>query len=404
MTSKRDIWSRRIEGWLRPPRRLSFTPAGKYFVLMTLGVGFGAINTGNNLLFLMLGMMLSLIVASGVLSEAVLREMRAQRMPPRQIFARQSSPAHLELINPKRFPSLSVEVAERNPRCVSGPLRGQLVGPQRVPWWKFWKRGLLLKTAFPQGVAMAYCLRIDGGASLALGTAYHLPKRGLYEFPGLSVSTRFPFGFFEKSREIDDAATLVAYPPAAEAEDWVASVHAHFGDVSRNVRGAGEEFFGLREYRAGEDRRMVHWKSSARRGELVVKETESQEQRAIEICLLNCTGTSAQKRHLVVANFEAGLEKTAGLLHAMARQGYQIGLRTIDDAIEAASGAMHMDRLLYILATIELKDGVHAPLARAAEQRGPTVGRVVVGLSGALDASGADGELLFAFDDVAGER
>ena len=51
--------------WIRPPRRLQFTREGKYFVGITLGVGFAAINTGNNLLYLLLGMMLSLIIASG---------------------------------------------------------------------------------------------------------------------------------------------------------------------------------------------------------------------------------------------------------------------------------------------------------------------------------------------------
>ena len=57
-------WSRR-----RPPRKLKFTREGKFFVGITLGVGFAAINTGNNLLYLLLGMLLSLIVLSGVMSE-----------------------------------------------------------------------------------------------------------------------------------------------------------------------------------------------------------------------------------------------------------------------------------------------------------------------------------------------
>jgi len=53
----------RLAARLDPPRRLSFTRTGGYFVLVTLGVGVAAINTGNNLLFLLLGMMLSVIVA-----------------------------------------------------------------------------------------------------------------------------------------------------------------------------------------------------------------------------------------------------------------------------------------------------------------------------------------------------
>lgn len=60
----------------KPPRRrrqiagrhLRFTREGKYFVALTFGIGFAAINTGNNLLYLVLGMLLALIVGSGVLS------------------------------------------------------------------------------------------------------------------------------------------------------------------------------------------------------------------------------------------------------------------------------------------------------------------------------------------------
>ena len=44
--------------WWRPPRKLKFTREGKYFLGITLGVGFAAINTGNNLLYLLLGMLL----------------------------------------------------------------------------------------------------------------------------------------------------------------------------------------------------------------------------------------------------------------------------------------------------------------------------------------------------------
>ena len=58
---------------MSPPRKLKFTREGKYYLGITLGVGFAAINTGNNLLYLLLGMLLSLIVVSGVMSDLSLR-------------------------------------------------------------------------------------------------------------------------------------------------------------------------------------------------------------------------------------------------------------------------------------------------------------------------------------------
>ena len=74
--------------WIRPPRRLSFTREGKYFVGITLGVGFAAINTGNNLLYLLLGMMLSLIIASGIMSEMSLRDAHGARASRRRASTR----------------------------------------------------------------------------------------------------------------------------------------------------------------------------------------------------------------------------------------------------------------------------------------------------------------------------
>ena len=78
-----------LRRWFRPPRRLKLTREGKYFIGITFGVGFAAINTGNNLLYLLLGMLLSLIVVSGVLSELSLRELTVvRRLPPRAQVAR----------------------------------------------------------------------------------------------------------------------------------------------------------------------------------------------------------------------------------------------------------------------------------------------------------------------------
>src|SRR5579862_28790 len=80
---------RAIEGWfaawrrrMRPPRRLKVTREGKFFIGITLGVGFAAINTGNNLLYLLLGMLLALIVVSGLMSELSLRDLTVVRRLP----------------------------------------------------------------------------------------------------------------------------------------------------------------------------------------------------------------------------------------------------------------------------------------------------------------------------------
>ena len=61
------------------PRKLKFTKEGKILIGITLGIGFAAINTGNNLMYLVLGMLLSLMVVSGILSELSLRGVVVER-------------------------------------------------------------------------------------------------------------------------------------------------------------------------------------------------------------------------------------------------------------------------------------------------------------------------------------
>src|SRR5262249_58543928 len=68
-------------------RSIRFTPEGVRFLLFTLGIGLAAINTGNNLFYLLLAMMLSLIVVSGLLSEHCLRRLEFRRHMPDLIMA-----------------------------------------------------------------------------------------------------------------------------------------------------------------------------------------------------------------------------------------------------------------------------------------------------------------------------
>ena len=80
---------------MRPPRRLRFTREGKVFIGITFGVGFAAVNTGNNLLYLVLGLLLSLVILSGVLSEIALRGLEFRRRLPRRAYA--GTPALVEI-------------------------------------------------------------------------------------------------------------------------------------------------------------------------------------------------------------------------------------------------------------------------------------------------------------------
>lgn len=402
--------------WTRPPRRLSFTTAGKYFVLITLGIGFGAINTGDNLLFLLLGMMLSLILASGVLSEAVIRRLHAERNLPHRLFADANAPGSFLVRNPAGWPSLSIEVAERGATGLQGPLSGRTIGPQHIPWWKFWgRKKQQAKDAHTADthawIARAYTMRVEARERQDLGTRYLFPARGRFELAGLDIITRFPFGLFEKRRELDASAQVTVFPAAREARAWLSDIHAYFGDIARHQRGSGEDFFGLRDYQPGEDQRLIHWKSSARRGEVVVRETESTEQRGVDLYLLNATGLPGHRRHAVDRDFELAIQRTAGLTQTLLQAGWRVGLRSLDEHLPASSASNHADRMLELLALVDLKDG-QAPIfeagfhqtgsvGRAPRARRATDARVLIGLEHATALIGADFDLVLSVEEDA---
>src|SRR6202034_1591750 len=95
------LWFSAWRRSLRPPRRLKFTREGKFFVGITLGVGFAAINTANNLLYLLLGMLLALIVVSGIMSELSLRDLTVVRRLPLSEQVRRSHLVEIEVLHHK---------------------------------------------------------------------------------------------------------------------------------------------------------------------------------------------------------------------------------------------------------------------------------------------------------------
>ncbi|HEY6097143.1 MAG TPA: hypothetical protein VIU83_03740, partial [Candidatus Deferrimicrobium sp.] len=154
----------------RLPRRLRVPFAGKAFLLVTLGVGVAAVNTGNNLLYLALSLNLSLVLLSGVLSEGTLRRVTLKVRPASEAFAgREAFLAVTCSAEANRFPGLSL-VAVLRAGADSATVR------------------------FPD---------IAPGASVTRVVAYRPSLRGEIESICASLSTRFPFSLFEKSLELD---------------------------------------------------------------------------------------------------------------------------------------------------------------------------------------------------------
>jgi len=367
-----------------PPRRLTLTLPGKFFLGLTLAVGLAAINTGNNLLFLLLGMMLSLITVSGVLSEAVIKGISASRRVATGV-AGHAIPAQISATNGSNYASLSVELADLEAMAIAGPLVGKPVGLKRHGWWKIWRNQ---NEGVPIG--SAYTIRIDAGATTELDASYEFQTRGIYRLWDFSVVTRFPFGLFEKSRHLAGGLDLIVFPRAKDDPEWQARIFGHFGDTSSNRSGQGDEFFGLKDFREGEDARRIHWKSAARRGKPVVRETERQVHQALEIVLLHHVPKPLKSESL---QFEDGIERLAGLIERLFHTGHAVRIVCGNQIVELGEERSR-ERVLAVLAAVTLEDGI-ATLADPS----PKVGRIVAGPARAL-GNVRSSDVLLSFGDL----
>ncbi len=309
----------RLRRWLRPPRRLEFTRDGKYFVGITVGVGFAAINTGNNLLYLLLGMMLSLIIASGVLSEMSLRDVTVARTPPDSLYAERPFLMGIGLYNKKpRLPSFSIEVED----LVAGkPLDKK-----------------------------CYFLKLPSLRSQSTSYRHTFPRRGRYTFSAFRLSTKFPFALFRKSRLIDADTTVLVYPAVRPVPLMAERRAHHLGDNMPLPRGRRGEFHGLREFRDGDDPRDIHWRSTARRGRRLVREHDDEASRRVAIFLDNVrpAGDEAVADDLI----EKAVSLCASIVVDHLERGWMVRLITRSGSIPWAQGRGSQQQFLEHLALL----------------------------------------------------
>jgi uncharacterized protein (DUF58 family) len=249
---RRRSFRSRLRRLLKPPRRLKVTREGKYFIGITIGVGVAAINTGNNLLYLLLGMLLSLIVVSGVMSELSLRGLTVtRRLPPRAQVARPHL-VEIEVHNHKsRLPSYAIEIEDLR--------AGQPAD----------KRCFFLKIS-PDSAQVAAYRRTPS-------------RRGRDRHVGFRVATRFPFGLFEKSRELRSTGELIIYPAVESVKLPPEQPGSRPGTDGALGRGAGDEILTVRQMRDGDDPRDIFWRKSTVAGQLVLRERAKETQRHITL-------------------------------------------------------------------------------------------------------------------------
>jgi len=276
--------------------------AGIIFVGITIFLGVAAVNTANNLLFLVVSSMLSFMLVSGALSLYNLKGLDIRVIPPLEVYAGRRESFRVIVENQKIFPSFLITLSSQ-------------VDEKTIPMVS--KRSEILLDFF-------------------------FENRGYYENLELTIETSFPVGLFERFYIEKVPVRVIVFPKPIPAslkllENNKASKSE--GDIKTTSKGY-EEIHSIREY-SGEPLKLIHWKVSAKMGKLYVKDTYTQEKTPIILSL-----------DLVEGDKEERISKLAYLVIKLIREGYPVGLKIGDEIIKPEAGEAQKRELLSTLSLI----------------------------------------------------
>jgi uncharacterized protein (DUF58 family) len=222
---------------------------------------------------------------------------------------------------------------------------------------------------------------VEGGGVRELAYLIRSDARGRFNLGPLKVRVADAFGMVEISRSFTQRSKLVVTPrvvtlPATQtAADWLGT-----GDRRmRMAASAGEDDVAPRPYRNGDDLRRVHWRSTARHGELMVRREEQPWHSRASLFI--DTRSIAHAGSGIGSSFEYAVSAAASIGSHLARQQFEMQMITDTGAIEA--GGMFEEVMLDVLAAARPSRGT--TLARGLQALAANPGGLVVAVAGRLD-------------------
>lgn len=321
---------------------LRITFAGLLCVTVLVTVTLAAMNSEANLLLLLTAIGCGLLVVNAVMAVRSVRCVGVDRIMPDAVLAGRT---------------FSIAYTVRNHRR----------------WFRCWGLivGEIQAGSGSRGLNRCFIASLEPGQERRVEARQVVPHRGRLRLQGMRVQSRFPFGLFSCTVEFTAPAELMVYPTIGRfrRDPWRER-------SSNPVRGASaprreairDEFFGLREYRQGDNYRWIHWRRSASTGELLVREMRSVQRHEMVVIVdpwPEQEGLPASKNAM---RFDPAAERiisvaAAAICDGLSR-GYRVGLigRAAEPVlIPIAGGRMHRHRLLRELALLKPDATVSLP-------------------------------------------
>jgi uncharacterized protein (DUF58 family) len=274
------------------------TRIGMVFCVAAILIGVAALNTGNNLLYIIVATMLAALVVSGIASAMTLREVELDIHLPEHVFAAKPVAARIVLRNLRRWiPCFSVTVIPpklRHHRKWRWEREMFAFPPGRSPerqWLRVPDRSLRRVVSAPGPPAIfsgsVYFPYIGGKSASAADLTLRFARRGRYQQDTFGIATRFPFSFLNKTRHIALGRQLTVYPSVDATDEVLEALPLITGEFESFVRGRGYDLYRIRDYMPEDSARHVDWKATAKSGSPKVREFTREDERKLRIIFDN---------------------------------------------------------------------------------------------------------------------
>lgn len=359
------------------PVRLTLGGVG--FLSVTMLVAFAAWITGNNLLFFVVSVFVSILFVSWIAARESLRDVAIAVRFPDYIFAGEATPVAVTLNNRKRFlPTVSTFIEARRAREVTTHIE-----PLRLSWRRGAQADRVMqarrvKRTVRDKQPLAYFAYLPRRASQQQTFYVTFDLRGRITVGGFDVATSFPFGLLRvrkrlRTRDIQ----LTVFPQLENTSEFMLAGEAQRKreTAPASPRGESAELYSLRRYTPNDDRRRIAWKASARSGKLMVREYVAEDEPRITVWLdptrytsraqseddkVNRASKRAKREKIKdksPCEFERAVSLAAALVLRFADSREQVRLMVDADlSTDFVSGNSRAFELLQILASIEARD------------------------------------------------
>jgi hypothetical protein len=247
-------WLRLTQHWMTIPLE-GWIYLGIMFVLFT-----GAMLTKQNTLLMVFALMAGPFIVNGQMTFGMLQAVLIQRQAPKRAMQGELFPVEINLTN-------------------------------RRPIFALWMMSVRDEIYRPDDILDATVLfsRVSPRTSQTGIYELRLSRRGRYQFGPIRVSSRFPLGLVERSRVFSDPDEILIYPRLGRiSPQWRLRLMGATELVSQKQPQRGvfhDDFHSLREFRSGDNPRAIHWRSTARRGELILREFHQNREHTLAVVL-----------------------------------------------------------------------------------------------------------------------